>query len=143
MINFDVPATVDAFSHRIGRTGRASRTGEAFTFAGRDDRKIINQIERTLGKKMLRVNDRDLTVEIPERTPVAEQPGKKSWHKGKKNGRPAGRGNGRPAARAAKPAVGEKQETPPARHRKAGSRQKRRRRAAMLDSGFGNLFLNP
>ena len=144
VINFDVPATVDAFTHRVGRTGRASRTGEAFTFAGRDDRKIINQIERTLGKKMLRVNDRDLTVEIPERTPVAEQPAKKSWHKAKKNGRPAGRGNGRPASsRAAMPAVAEKHEEPPARHRKAGSRQKRRRRAAMLDGGFGNLFLNP
>lgn len=144
VINFDVPATVDAFTHRVGRTGRASRTGEAFTFAGRDDRKIINQIERILGKKMLRINNHDLTVEIPDHTPVAaEQPRKKSWPKAKNNGRPAGRGNGRPAGSAAAPAAAEKNEQPPARHRKAGSRQKRRRRAAMLDSGIGHLFLNP
>ncbi len=32
VINFDMPDTVDAYTHRIGRTGRADRTGEAFTF---------------------------------------------------------------------------------------------------------------
>jgi superfamily II DNA/RNA helicase len=144
VINYDVPDTVDAFTHRIGRTGRASCTGEAFTFAGREDGKIINQIERTLGKKMSRNNIPGLTEEISFHKPSGEgQPSKKPWHKAKKNGRPAGRSNGRPAGRVAKPAVAEKQEQPPARHRKAGSRQKRRRRAALLESRSGTLFLNP
>jgi ATP-dependent RNA helicase RhlE len=144
VINYDVPDTVDAFTHRIGRTGRASCTGEAFTFAGREDGKIINQIERTLGKKMSRNNIPGLTEEISFRKPSGEgQPSKKSWHKAKKNGRPAGRSNGRPVSRVAKPAVAEKQEQPPTRHRKAGSRQKRRRRAVLLESRSGTLFLNP
>jgi superfamily II DNA/RNA helicase len=135
---------VDAFTHRIGRTGRASRTGEAFTFASREDGKIINQIERALGKKMSRNNIPGLTEEFPFRPVSDGQPGKKSWqHKAKKNGRPAGRRNGHPAGRAAKPAGAGKQEQPPARHRKAGSRQKRRSRAAMMVDGSGNLFLNP
>ena len=144
VINFDVPDTVDAFTHRIGRTGRASRTGEAFTFAGRDDRKIIMQIENSLGRKMNRINGSDLPAGIPECTfSAAEQPGRKSWHKAKKNGRPAGRSNGRPAGRTAAAAGVEKQEQPHVRHRKAGSRQKRRSRAAMLSGSTGNLFLNP
>ena len=33
VMNFDIPNTVDAYTHRIGRTGRALRTGEAFTLA--------------------------------------------------------------------------------------------------------------
>jgi ATP-dependent RNA helicase RhlE len=33
VINFDMPDTVDAYTHRIGRTGRAHQTGEAFTFS--------------------------------------------------------------------------------------------------------------
>jgi superfamily II DNA/RNA helicase len=147
VINYDVPATVDAYTHRVGRTGRASCTGEAFTFASREDRKIISQIERTLGKKIKRNSDSDLTVETPDRTPFPARPAKKSWHKAKKNGRPAGGRTGRPAGRGAKPASkfagAEKQEQPQARHHKAGSRHKRRSRAAMMVDGSGNLFLNP
>jgi len=143
VINYDVPDTVEAYTHRVGRTGRAARTGEAFTFAGRDDRKIINQIERTLGKKMLRINDHDFTVEIPDHTPPAKQPGKKSWHKEKEKVRPAGRSNENPAGRTAKPKVAKKQEQTHARHGKAVNRQKRRNRAALTSSGTGNMFLNP
>ncbi len=147
VINYDMPATVDAYTHRVGRIGRASCTGEAFTFAGREDGKIISQIERTLGKKLNRNNVPGLTIETPERTPYTEQPGKKSWHKAKKSGRPAKRSNGRPAGRIAKPAQksngAQKQEQPPARNRKAGSRPKKHSRAAMMVDGSGNLFLNP
>jgi len=52
VINYDVPATVEAYTHRIGRTGRAGRSGEAFTFAGRADKKIIRMIERSFGAKL-------------------------------------------------------------------------------------------
>lgn len=52
VINFDIPDTVEAYTHRIGRTGRAACTGEALTFAGREDRRMVADIERTLGKKM-------------------------------------------------------------------------------------------
>ncbi len=48
VINFDMPDTVDAYTHRIGRTGRAKQEGEAFTFATPDDVPMIRKIERLL-----------------------------------------------------------------------------------------------
>jgi len=56
VINYDVPDTVEAYTHRTGRTGRATRTGEALTLASREDGSMIQSIERTLGKKMIRRN---------------------------------------------------------------------------------------
>lgn len=52
VINYDVPDTAETYTHRTGRTGRATRTGQAFTFAGREDSRMISLIERNLGKKM-------------------------------------------------------------------------------------------
>ncbi len=52
VINFDAPDTAEAYIHRTGRTGRASRRGEALTFVTAADAKIIHVIERTLAKKM-------------------------------------------------------------------------------------------
>ena len=52
VINFDMPDTVDAYTHRIGRTGRASERGEAFTFATPEDAEMKRDIERTLGKSI-------------------------------------------------------------------------------------------
>ena len=49
VINFDMPATVDDYTHRIGRTGRAAKTGDAFTFTTREDEGIVRAIERVLG----------------------------------------------------------------------------------------------
>lgn len=54
VINFDMPDTVDAYTHRIGRTGRAESTGEAFTFTIHTDEPIVRQIERTLGQSIQR-----------------------------------------------------------------------------------------
>ncbi|MBU0970191.1 MAG: DEAD/DEAH box helicase, partial [Proteobacteria bacterium] len=54
VINYDVPDTAETYTHRTGRTGRATRSGEAFIFADREDSKIISLIERNLGKKMRR-----------------------------------------------------------------------------------------
>lgn len=48
VINFDMPDTVDAYTHRIGRTGRAHATGDAFTFAVPDDEPMIREIEKAL-----------------------------------------------------------------------------------------------
>lgn len=52
VINYDVPDTVEAYTHRIGRTGRAQCTGEAITFAMREDFQFIKQVENRLNSKM-------------------------------------------------------------------------------------------
>jgi ATP-dependent RNA helicase RhlE len=49
VINYDMPDTVDAYTHRIGRTGRAENSGEAFTFANQEDAPMIRDIEKVLG----------------------------------------------------------------------------------------------
>jgi len=54
VINFDIPDTVDAYTHRIGRTGRAHQSGEAFTFAGQADEQMIRDIEKLLGTRIER-----------------------------------------------------------------------------------------
>lgn len=54
VINFDIPNTPDAYTHRIGRTGRAERSGQAYTFITHEDRDMVNQIERRIGAKIPR-----------------------------------------------------------------------------------------
>lgn len=54
VINFDIPDTVDAYTHRIGRTGRAAQTGEAFTFIGEGDEPMVSDIERLLARRIER-----------------------------------------------------------------------------------------
>ena len=49
VINFDMPDTVEAYTHRIGRTGRALQTGQAFTFCTDEDKAEIAAVERRLG----------------------------------------------------------------------------------------------
>jgi superfamily II DNA/RNA helicase len=48
VINYDIPDTVEAYTHRIGRTGRAAKTGDAFTLVCPDDFYMVKQIERTM-----------------------------------------------------------------------------------------------
>ena len=52
VINFDIPDTVEAYTHRIGRTGRAARSGDAFTFVTREDNGMVRSIERMLGSRI-------------------------------------------------------------------------------------------
>lgn len=54
VINYDVPDTAETYTHRTGRTGRATLSGEALTFAATEDRDMIQVIERNMGKKMAR-----------------------------------------------------------------------------------------
>lgn len=54
VINFDMPDTVDAYTHRIGRTGRAERSGEALTFVAAGDEDMVRAIEKTLGARIER-----------------------------------------------------------------------------------------
>ncbi len=52
VINYDIPETVDAYTHRIGRTGRACQTGDAFTFVTDEDQGLVRSIGRILGEKL-------------------------------------------------------------------------------------------
>jgi len=54
VINYDMPETVDAYMHRIGRTGRAARTGVAFTLVTHDDAAMVSTLEHALGAPLER-----------------------------------------------------------------------------------------
>ncbi|MFL7837165.1 MAG: DEAD/DEAH box helicase [Candidatus Promineifilaceae bacterium] len=71
VINFDMPDTADAYTHRIGRTGRAQNNGKAFTFAVEDDEAMVRQIERSIGSPIerRRLDGFDYGVFQPERVP--------------------------------------------------------------------------
>jgi ATP-dependent RNA helicase RhlE len=49
VISFDMPNTPDAYTHRIGRTGRSERQGQAFTFVTQDDHPMVRAVERRIG----------------------------------------------------------------------------------------------
>jgi ATP-dependent RNA helicase RhlE len=52
VINYDMPDTIDAYTHRIGRTGRNDKTGDAFTFITSEDREMVHSLERVLCAKV-------------------------------------------------------------------------------------------
>jgi ATP-dependent RNA helicase RhlE len=56
VINYDMPDTLDAYIHRTGRAGRASRTGDAIAFVTREDRGMVRAIEKWLGNALVALN---------------------------------------------------------------------------------------
>jgi len=62
VINYDMPATADAYTHRIGRTGRAMKTGDAFTFITGQDAELLRSLKKLLGEKLQYQNVEGLTV---------------------------------------------------------------------------------
>lgn len=70
VINFDMPDTADAYIHRIGRTGRAQRTGDAFTLVTDEDKDMIRTLERIMGQPLKRevLPDFDYSPPAPPRS---------------------------------------------------------------------------
>jgi superfamily II DNA/RNA helicase len=80
VVNYDMPDTVETYTHRVGRTGRAQQTGEAYTFATHDDTRMIKSVERSLGKNIprkeidgLRQEDHNTSSPAPTARPSAKK----------------------------------------------------------------------
>jgi len=56
VINFDVPQQAEDYVHRIGRTGRAAATGDAYTFMCADEIAMVKSIERIVGQPIPRIS---------------------------------------------------------------------------------------
>ncbi|MEZ0371490.1 MAG: DEAD/DEAH box helicase [Candidatus Sericytochromatia bacterium] len=52
VINFDTPTHAEDYVHRIGRTGRAEATGDAFTFTSPEEEKYLKAIEKLIGRTL-------------------------------------------------------------------------------------------
>ena len=70
VINYDMPENTDAYIHRIGRTGRVNKSGDALTFATSADTAMVSSLEHILKKKIERrmLENFDYTLPAPERT---------------------------------------------------------------------------
>ena len=93
VINFDVPDTADAYTHRIGRTGRAARTGDAFTLVSPEDGEMVRAIERVLGSRLERRTLEGFDYNAPNVNP-AKTAEDRRWDQGQRS-RPSN-GGGRP-----------------------------------------------
>ena len=72
VINYDVPDDVDNYVHRIGRTGRIGRKGEAWALVGRDDIPQMNKISATHSLEIIESEAPELPDGV-DRDPVKKQ----------------------------------------------------------------------
>lgn len=77
VINYDLPKQAEDYVHRIGRTGRAGRTGIAITFAEVNEYVKVHKIEKYIGRKLP-----ELTIEGMEPTRKRKSAGGKPKGKG-------------------------------------------------------------
>ncbi len=97
VINFDIPDTHELFTHRVGRTGRMGRSGQAITLVGAADLGKLQEIERGIGRKLPRItaapangsNGNGSGERFQERTPAPRQ---QSGNRPQSGGRPQRQG---------------------------------------------------
>src|SRR5690349_4572835 len=89
VFNFDVPFSPEDYVHRIGRTGRAGKTGHSFTLASPEEGALVEAIEKLIGTEIPR-------IEVPGVDTVAFEASD-----GRRRGR--GRGRGRTGSSSDKP----------------------------------------
>ena len=77
VVNFDVPAQPEDYIHRVGRTGRAEATGDAFTFVAPEEEGDVRAIEKAVGRRLPRVTlpDFDYSAKTSQvfEVPIAER----------------------------------------------------------------------
>jgi ATP-dependent RNA helicase RhlE len=105
VVNFDVPRAPDDYIHRVGRTGRAEATGDAFTFVSPEEEGELRDIERAVGKRLPRVIVPDFDykarpegrLEVPLATRVAAVRARKSQDRARSAAGAAADGPSRPS----------------------------------------------
>ena len=96
VVNFDTPNMAEDYIHRIGRTGRADATGDAFTFVSADEEDYLRNIEKHTGRRFERstYDDFDYTARGEATSPPAR--GGRGNGSSRNGGRPKSQGSGRP-----------------------------------------------
>jgi ATP-dependent RNA helicase RhlE len=103
VVNYDIPDTPEAYIHRIGRTGRAARSGDAFTLVTSEDTVMVRTIEKKLSAQIERrtIEGFDYSVPAPHKDSEfarPPQPPRNHARKGAaKSGAPAA-GSGHPGS---------------------------------------------
>ncbi|MBV8797677.1 MAG: DEAD/DEAH box helicase, partial [Hyphomicrobiales bacterium] len=99
VINYDAPHHAEDYVHRIGRTGRAGKSGQALTIVSRADQKAVAEIEKLIARKI----DWQEGAQMPAEDDEAEAPARDQRSRGGRGGgrtrsprRPAGEEGERP-----------------------------------------------
>ena len=79
IINFDIPNIAETYIHRIGRTGRAGKSGIAFSFCSPDENSYIKSIEELVQRPIKVITDHPYTINQPKKQKI--QPNTISKHK--------------------------------------------------------------
>ena len=70
VVNYDLPESSEQYVHRVGRTGRANKKGQAVSFCSAEEQDLLKEIEENLGKPIKRIeitkNDYESTVNFSE-----------------------------------------------------------------------------
>jgi ATP-dependent RNA helicase RhlE len=95
VINYDIPDTTEAYIHRIGRTGRAAKSGDAFTLVTDEDGAMVRAIEKTLGTTIERrtIAGFDYSVPAPRKDEEFARPPRQPNPRRKPAGQPAKTGH--------------------------------------------------
>lgn len=114
VVNYDIPDTAETYIHRIGRTGRAARTGDAFTLVTGEDTLMVRAIEKLLGYPLERRNmvNFDYCAAAPQKDAEFARPPRPPMPR-RKTETEKGRSAAQPAAskpRAATPSAGPRQD---------------------------------
>jgi superfamily II DNA/RNA helicase len=78
VINFELPETSELFTHRVGRTGRMGRSGQAITIIGPADLPKWREIERGLGKTLPRLAPDGSEIKVTAPKPATTRAGSRS-----------------------------------------------------------------
>ncbi len=70
VVNYDVPQTLEDYIHRVGRTARASKDGEAVTLVGPEELLIMRRLEAALHQTLPRRWVNNVPVPVPAATPA-------------------------------------------------------------------------
>jgi len=82
VVNYDLPFLAEDYVHRIGRTGRAGKSGMAISFVSREEERTLLEIEALIGQKIRRVmakgyevgNRDELIKQLQERRRFGKRP---------------------------------------------------------------------
>ena len=86
VINYDLPKQAEDYVHRIGRTGRAGRTGIAITFAEVNEYVKVHKIEKYIARKLTEVTVEGMEPTRKRKSAGGKPKGKGGWGDGKKTG---------------------------------------------------------
>lgn len=76
VVNFELPNVPETYVHRIGRTGRAGRTGVAVSLCDIDEKEYLTDIEKLIGKKVAEADENPFPMTVFEKSPP-KTPGKR------------------------------------------------------------------